>query len=165
MILLVTLGTLSCYPLMTNVHKKPDTNNYEFEIVQIPDFKKTDEEWVPYDSNIVIPDMLAEKLQNEGSYKFVDRSTTEYQTNDKVLLVKGYVTGFEKGCKYCEWIFLGINDKGKNTTSVWIQLVDKSNGELISDFGVHGRAKDPGHGNSRYIRVVDEITRVIKEIE
>lgn len=155
---------LGCFPQALYIHKKPDGNHPKYDVIQIPDFKKTDAEWVPLDSVTLIPDMLSEKLLKTRKYKLIDRSSQLLEEKENALLVKGVVTGYDRGCKYCEMIFLGINDKGKGSVSLWIQLIDKSSGKTITDFGVHGRAKEPGHGRSRYIRVVDQISKLINDI-
>jgi hypothetical protein len=80
-----------------------------------------------------------------------------------VRLVEGSVTCYNPGCKLCEW-YIRINDKGKSSVSVRVKLVDKATGDIIVDAGIEGRAKKPGYGNSRYIRITDEIVRLIEDV-
>ena len=153
-----------CGAQYTTVYKKPVNTGIKYEIVQIPDFSKTDTEFVPLDSVTLIPDMIAENLLETGNYRVIDRSSAPLDSDENVLIVKGTVTGFIKGCKYCEMIFMGIDDRGKGRTSVWVQFIDGNTGQLITDFGTQGTAKKPGHGKSRYIRVVDIITEKIEQL-
>ena len=153
-----------CGAHYTTVYKKPVNTGIKYEIVQIPDFSKTDTEFVPLDSVTLIPDMIAENLLETGNYRVIDRSSAPLDSDENVLIVKGTVTGFIKGCKYCEMIFMGIDDRGKGRTSVWVQFIDGNTGQLITDFGTQGTAKKPGHGKSRYIRVVDIITEKIEQL-
>ena len=53
------------------------------------------------------------------------------------------------------------NDKGKSSVTVRINLIDKNTGEMIADQSIEGRAKPPGYGESRYIRVRDEIVSLV----
>ena len=94
----------------------------------------------------------------------MERAQVPVDSTQNVLIVKGIVTGFIKGCKYCEMIFMGLDDRGKGRTSVWVQLIDGSTGELITDFGTQGTAKKPGYGKRRYIRIVDIIAEKIEEL-
>lgn len=154
----------ACTPLSKTVYKETGHNTERYSVVQIPDFKKLDDNWVPYDSATLIPDMLYDRLLTSGNYELVERTSDPVDTEERVLLVNGYVTFFQSGCKFCEWFFLGINDKGKGTTSVWVRLEDKSTGEVISEMSLHGRAEDPGHGQSRYTRIVDGIYSTIENV-
>lgn len=154
----------ACAPLSKQVYKSPSPETLEYDVVQIPDFRTNDAIWVPYDSNTVIADMIYEELLRSDKFDLVERSSQSVRHGEKVLLVKGVVTDYDRGCKFCEWFFLGINDKGKSTISVWVELVDKSSGTVLTDFSLHGRAEDPGHGRSRYARVVREISRIINDI-
>ncbi len=154
-----------CGAQFTTVYKQPVPTGKKYEIIQIPDFSKTDKEFVPLDSVTLIPDMLAEKLLESGRYRVIDRSSGAIDSDENVLIVKGVVTGFIKGCKYCEMIFMGIDDRGKGRTSVWVQLIDGNSGELITDFGTQGTAKEPGFGKSRYIRVVDIIAEKVEQLK
>ncbi len=153
-----------CGAQFTTVYKQPVPTGKKYEIIQIPDFTKTDTEFVPLDSVTLIPDMLAEILLASGKYRVIDRSSGPVESSENVLIVKGVVTGFIKGCKYCEMIFMGLDDRGKGRTSVWVQLIDGNTGELITDFGTQGTAKKPGHGKSRYVRVVDIIADKIEQL-
>ncbi|MGI9533724.1 MAG: hypothetical protein ACR2NW_02135 [Thermodesulfobacteriota bacterium] len=153
-----------CGAQYTTVYKQPVQTGKKYEIILIPDFSKSESEFVPLDSVTLIPDMISDKLLETGRYKIIDRNSGPLTGDSDFLLVKGTVTGFIKGCKYCEMIFMGINDRGKGRTSVWVQLIDGKTGELITDFGAQGTAKKPGHGKSRYIRIVDIITEKINEI-
>lgn len=161
--LIVLLG--SCTPLSKQVYKTPPVQTKrDYDVVQIPDFRKNEDIWVPYDSTTEIPDMLYERLLESGMYSLVERNSGPVEYDERVLVVKGVVTDYDRGCKFCEWFFFGINDKGKSTTSVWVELVDKSTGEIITDFSLHGRAEDPGYGRSRYTRIVEEIQSVIEKV-
>ncbi len=156
----------SCTPLKTHIYKSP-SSKYHFEVVQILDFRKLKGQWVPYDSTTVIPDMLYEKLLTSNKFIVVERISkeeSEGKYDEKTLLVKGTVTGYNRGCKFCEWLFFGINDKGKSSISVWVEFVDKSTGKVIADMSIEGRAEDPGYGKSRYTRVVDAIYDAIDNI-
>lgn len=161
-ILLVLIS--ACTPLSKQVYKAPSPESVNYDVVQIPNFRTNDAAWVPYDSNSVIADMIYEELLKSDKFELVERSSQSVRHGEKVLLVNGVVTDYDRGCKFCEWFFFGINDKGKSTISVWVELVDKSSGKVLTDFSLHGRAEDPGHGRSRYTRVVREISRVINEI-
>lgn len=154
----------SCTPLSKHVYKPPTTTGTDFEVVQIPDFRKNDSIWVPYDSTTLIPDMIYERLLESDKFTLVERSSQPVRHNERVLEVRGVVTDYHRGCKFCEWFYFGINDKGKSTISVWVELVDRSTGEIVTDFSLHGRAEDPGHGRSRYTRVVNEISSVIENL-
>lgn len=164
LILISFIFLFGCGSQFTTVYKQPVNTGKNYQIVQIPDFKKTEAEFVPLDSVTLIPDMLSEKLLRSGRFKVIDRSSDPVDPDQNVLIVKGVVTGFIKGCKYCEMIFMGIDDRGKGRTSVWVQLIDGNTGELITDFGVQGTAKKPGYGKSRYIRIVDIIAEKIDKI-
>jgi len=153
-----------CGAQFTTVYKQPVQTGKKYEIIQIPDFNITETEFVPLDSVTLIPDMISEKLLITGNYRVIERAQVPVDSTQNVLIVKGIVTGFIKGCKYCEMIFMGLDDRGKGRTSVWVQLIDGSTGELITDFGVQGTAKKPGYGKSRYIRIVDIIAEKIEEL-
>lgn len=158
------LTFVGCGASRTVFNKKPERNSYNYQVVEIPDFDKTDEEWVPYDSYSEIPDMVAEGLRKNSHFREILRNKSDESPYDRVLLVKGTVSGYDRGCKYCEWYSLGINDKGKGVVYVDIQLIDKSTGSIIADANISGRAKDPGYGRSKYIRVKDEIVHLILRI-
>ena len=160
--LLLTL--VGCGASRTIMNKKPERDSYNFQVVEIPDFDKTAMEWVPYDSYSEIPDMVAEELRKNNHFRKILRNKSDDSPEDRVLLVKGAVTGYDRGCKYCERYSFGINDKGKGVVYVGIQLIDKSTGSIIADASVSGRAKDPGFGRSKYIRVKDEIVHLIQHI-
>jgi hypothetical protein len=132
-------------------------------VIEIPNFTKTDSEWVPYDSYTQIPDMLAEKLRTTNEFREIRRSEYNTPTQERVLLVKGTVTGYTRGCKYCEWL-IRVNDKGKGSLSVWVRLIDKTTGDALTDAGIEGRAVKPGYGKSRYVRIVDEIGHLIENV-
>lgn len=163
-IVFLLISVNSCTPLSKQVYKAPSDTGKDYDVVQIPDFRKTESIWVPYDSTTVIPDMLYERLLESDKFTLVERKSQPVKYGERVLEVRGVVTDYDRGCKFCEWFFFGINDKGKSTTSVWVELVDKSSGEIISDFSLHGRAEDPGYGRSRYTRVVEEIHSVINSV-
>lgn len=158
------LAIVGCGASRTIINKKPESNSANYQVVEIPDFDKTDQEWVPYDSYSEIPDMVAEELRKNNHFRKILRNKSDDSTEDRVLLVKGTVTGYDRGCKYCEWYSFGINDKGKGVVYVGIQLIDKNTGLIITDASVSGRAKDPGYGRSKYIRVKDEIVNLIQHI-
>ena len=155
---------ISCSPLKTisykDIHSKY-INSYE--IIELPNFDKTSEVWVPYYSYTIIPDMVAESLISENPNSVILRKTqANPDSGRKVLLVHGKVTNYNRGCKFCEW-FIRINDKGKSSVTVRIKLIDKKTGELIADQSIEGRAVKPGYGRSRYIRVRDKIVTLIIE--
>lgn len=154
---------LSCGPLYITTYKNSQIPVQKYEYIEIPDFRKSEGQWVPYDSGVNIPDLIARELLAQGNFKIVDRSGEAISKNRDVLLVKGAVTRFDRGCKFCEWFFLGIEDSGLGSIYVWVQLIDKKSGELITDFSLRGRATKPGHGNSRYTRVVEKTVEIINE--
>lgn len=154
---------LSCGPLYITTYKNSQIPVQKYEFIEIPDFRKSEGQWVPYDSGVTIPDMIAERLIEQGNFKIVDRSGNAISSSSDVLLVKGTVTRFDSGCKFCEWFFFGIDDSGKGSTYVWVQLIDRESGELITDFSIRARAKEPGHGKSRYTRLVDKIVEIIND--
>ncbi|MGH7885909.1 MAG: hypothetical protein ACRENO_09470 [Thermodesulfobacteriota bacterium] len=162
-IAILTVFLFSCGPLYITTYKNSEKPVQKYEYVEIPDFRKTEGEWVPYDSNVNIPDLIAKKLIEQGIFKIVDRSGKALDADSNVLLVKGVVTRFDRGCKFCEWIFFGIDDSGLGSMSVWVQLIDKKSGTLITDFSIRARAKKPGYGNSRYTRVVDKTVEIINQ--
>ncbi len=152
----------ACAPTNTIIYKQPKGTVTGYDTIEIPNFDKTDKEWVPYDSYTEIPDMLAERLRSTNQFREIIRSESDDTSSNRVLLVRGTVTGFKRGCKFCEWFSLGINDKGKGSVSVWVKLIDKATGDTITDAGIEGRATKPGYGKSRYVRVVDEIVNLIE---
>jgi hypothetical protein len=158
------LTFVGCGASQIVMNKKPERHSYNFQVVEIPDFDKTATEWIPYDSYSEIPDMVAEELRKNNQFHMILRNESDDSPEDRILLVKGAVTGYDRGCKYCEWYSFGINDKGKGVVYVGIQLIDKSTGSIIADASVSGRAKDPGFGRSKYIRVKDEIVNLIQHI-
>jgi len=167
--LLFNLIIISCSPIKIKSYKNVDKNlNYSYEIIELPNFDKTDEHWVPYDSNTIIPDMVAKSLKSQFKDLQIIRTSSEFfrprsQVSGKnILLVKGEVTKYNRGCKYCEWL-IRLNDKGKSSITVRVYLIDKNTGEIIADQSIEGRAKKPGYGESRYIRVRDEIVRLVKQ--
>lgn len=156
---------IACAPTNTVIYKQPEGKFAKYDIIEIPNFKKTDAEWVPYDSYTEIPDMLAEKLRTTNEFKEIRRSeSNDTASEGRVLLVKGTVTGFKRGCKFCEWL-IRVNDKGKGSISVWVRLIDKATGDTITDAGIEGRATKPGYGKSRYVRVVNEIAHLIENVD
>ena len=165
--LLSGLFLISCSPIKIVSYKNIDKDiTYSYEIIELPNFDKTDENWVPYDSNTIIPDMVAKSLKSQYKDLEVIRTSSEFSrprsqvAGKNILLVKGEVINYNRGCKYCEWL-LRRNDKGKSSVTVRINLIDKNTGELIADQSIQGRAKPPGHGESRYIRVRDEIVSLV----
>lgn len=152
-------------PTNVNVYTSPRPTYTNYDVILIPDFRKTDLEWVPFDSGTVIADMVAEELRTEDKFKVITRSdSVDGPENQRVLLVDGTVSGYTRGCKYCEYVFQGIDDKGKMSVQVRVTLVDDTTGEILADVGIDGRAKPPGHGRSKYVRVVDEIVKVIDAV-
>jgi hypothetical protein len=154
---------LGCSATKTVFYKQPDNKIAKYQVVEIPNFNKTDKEWVPYDSGLQIPDMVAEKLRADSHFNEIRRSESNVTSEERVLLVEGSVTGYNPGCKLCEW-YIRINDKGKSSVSVRVKLVDKATGDIIADTSIEGRAKKPGYGKSRYIRITDEIVRLIEDV-
>ncbi len=152
-------------PTNVNVYKVPEPTYTGYDVIVIPDFRKTDLEWVPYDSGTVIADMVAEDLRKGDKFKVISRTDSlEGLENQRVLLVDGVVSGYKRGCKYCEYVFQGVDDRGKMSVQVRVTLVDETTGNILADVGIDGRAKPPGYGNSKYIRVVDEIVKVIDTV-
>jgi len=160
----LSLIAVGCTASYTVINKKPEGKETRYDVIEIPNFRKTNLEWVPYDSYAVIPDMIAEKLRGTNQFRMINRTESNSSSEHSVLVVRGTVTGYDRGCKYCEWHSLGINDKGKGAIYVGIQLVDKSTGDTITDASIYGRAKDPGYGRSKYIRVTDEIVDLIEKV-
>ncbi len=165
-VILFFLSLFGCAgPTNVNVYKAPQATYTNYDVILIPDFRKTDLEWVPFDSGTVIADMVAEELRTEDKFKVITRSDSVDGTgNQRVLLVDGTVSGYKRGCKYCEYIFQGIDDRGKMSVQVRVTLVDETTGQILADVGIDGRAKPPGHGRSKYVRVVDEIVKVIDTV-
>lgn len=168
LILLVLISSglgISCSPTTIITYKEIDTNKfYSYEIIELPNFDKTTENWVPYDSNTIIPDMVADSLESENLFSQIIRTPhVSPIERDNTILVKGIVTDYNRGCKFCEW-FIRLNDKGKSSITVRIQLIDKKTGEIITEQSIKGRAKSPGYGESRYFRVRDKIVSMIKQV-
>jgi|GEM_PF-810674 hypothetical protein len=164
LLLLALVSMPGCSPKRVFFYKKPekDSRIVDYKILEIPNFSKTTKEWVPYESAWEIPDMVTEKLKTSNHFKEIIRGHTDKR--EGVLLVKGEVTGYNRGCKFCEW-FIRINDKGKSSVSVRVMLVDKKTNEILADASIEGRAKSPGYGRSRYIRIVEEITKLIERVD
>ncbi|MDA2919372.1 hypothetical protein MYX76_07770 [Desulfobacterota bacterium AH_259_B03_O07] len=163
-LILLFLLSVGCTASYTVINKKPDSKRTKYDVIEIPNFDKTELEWVPYDSYAVIPDMIAEKLRDTNQFRMIKRTESNSFSEEGVLVIKGTVTGYDRGCKYCEWYSLGINDKGKGALYLGIRLIDKNTGDTITDASVYGRAKDPGYGRSKYIRVTDEIVDLIEKV-
>lgn len=164
-VILIFLLFLGCTPKTVNVHKAPEARSESYQVVVIPDFRKTDFEWVPYDSGTEIADMVAEELSKDNEFKVISRSSIDStERSERALIVRGTVSGYVRGCKYCEWIFMGIKDKGKMSVQVWVTLIDNTTGETLADISIDGRAKGPGTGRTKYTRVVDEIVKVIETV-
>jgi hypothetical protein len=152
-------------PTNVNVFKAPEVTPINYDVILIPDFRKTDLEWVPYDSGSEIANMVAEQLRTQNKFKVISRSNKfDGPANERVLVVDGIVSGYKRGCKYCEYFFQGIDDKGKMSVQVRVTLVDRTTGEILADIGVDGRAKSPGTGRSKYVRVVDQVVKVIDTV-
>ena len=164
-VILSFLILIGCTPTNVNVYQAPKSAHDNYEVILIPDFRKSDLEWVPYDSGVEIADMVAEELRATNNVDVVSRSST-YETNgqQKVMLVRGVVSGYVRGCKYCEYAFRGIKDKGKGSVQVWVTLIDDTTGEVLAEVGIDGRAKGPGTGRSKYTRVVDEIVSIVEVV-
>ncbi|MGB3729927.1 MAG: hypothetical protein WBA70_11840, partial [Thermodesulfobacteriota bacterium] len=109
-VILSFLIFIGCFtPTNVNVYQAPKSIYESYEVILIPDFRKTDLEWVPYDSGVVIADMVAEELRTKNNIEVVSRSSTYDKVGDeKVLIVRGVVSGYVRGCKYCEYAFRGI---------------------------------------------------------
>ena len=164
-VILSFLILIGCTPTNVNVYQAPKSTYESYEVILIPDFRKTDLEWVPYDSGVEIADMVAEELRTQNNVEVVSRSSTYDKVGDeRVLIVRGVVSGYVRGCKYCEYAFRGIKDKGKMSVQVWVTLIDGTTGEILADVGIDGRAKSPGTGRSKYTRVVDEIVNVVEVV-
>jgi hypothetical protein len=164
LILLFSLFVLiGCVARKTVFNKMPDDEFGGYQVIQIPNFGKTDKEWVPYDSNSQIPNMVADRLRKTNGFREINRSESNSLSSGKVLLVEGVVTGYNRGCKLCEK-FMGFNDNGKSSVSVRVKLIDKTTGDIITDAEIVGLAKNPGFGESRYIRIVDEIVNIIEDV-
>jgi len=162
-VILSFLILIGCTPTTVNVYKAPESTYESYEVILIPDLRKTDLEWVPYDSGVEIADMVAEELRTKNNIDVVSRSSTyDNVGQQRVLLVRGAVSGYVTGCRYCEYIFRGIKDKGKMSVQVWVTLIDGTTGEILADVGIDGRAKGPGTGRSKYVRVVDEIVNLVE---
>ena len=161
--LISCLFLIACAPTNVILYKQPDGKVAKYDVIEIPNFTKTDAEWVPYESYTEIPDLLAEKLRTTNEFKEIRRSESNTPSQERVLLVKGTVTGYNRGCKYCEWL-IRVNDKGKGSVSVWVRLIDKTTGDALTDVGIEGRATKPGYGKSRYVRIVDEIEYLIGNV-
>ncbi len=164
-VILSFLIIAGCTPTTVNVYKAPKSAHENYEVILIPDFRKSDLEWVPYDSGVEIADMIAEELRTKNDIEVVSRSAS-YESNgqQKVMVVRGVVSGYVRGCKYCEYAFRGIKDKGKGSVQVWVTLIDGTTGEVLADVGIDGRAKGPGTGKSKYTRVVDEIVDIVEVV-
>ena len=164
-VILIFLLFLGCTPKTVNVYKAPEARSDSYQVVVIPDFRKTDLEWVPYDSGSEIADMVAEELSKDNEFEVISRSSIDStEPGERVLIVRGTVSGYVRGCKYCEWIFMGIKDKGKMSVQVWVTLIDNTTGETLADVSIDGRATGPGTGRTKYTRVVDEIVKVIETV-
>ncbi|MCH8029897.1 MAG: DUF4410 domain-containing protein [Candidatus Dadabacteria bacterium] len=116
---------------------------------------------MPYDSVSVIPDMVAERLRIDGNFNEIRRNGEASAEN--ALLLMGKVINYDPGCKFCEWFF-GFNDHGKSSVAVRVEFIDKMSGEIIVDVEIEGKAKKPGTGRSRYIRIVDELVSIVKSV-
>lgn len=162
-LIFLVISTFGCGASRTVINKAPEGSLVRYQIIEIPNFNKTNLEWVPYDSYTEIPDLVAEKLRDTNRFKRIMRNELNGSSNSDVLIVKGTVTGFDRGCKFCEWFSLGINDNGKGTVYVWVKLIDKKTGRTITDASINGRASSPGYGRSRYIRVSEEIVELIEK--
>jgi hypothetical protein len=162
-LIILCLFLTACAPTNVLIYKQSDEKTGRYDIIEIPNFSKSDAEWVPYDSYTEIPDMLAEQLRTSNQFREIRRLEYDTPTQGKVLLVKGTVTGYTRGCKYCEWL-VRVNDKGKGSVSVWVSLIDKATGDALTDAGIEGRAVKPGYGKSRYVRIVDEIQKLIDTV-
>ena len=163
-VLLIVLIS-GCTPTNINTYKAPQSNSIDYEIVLIPDFRKTDLEWVPHDSGVVIADMIAEELRTQNEFQVISRSADAGDfKGQSTLLVQGTVSGYTRGCKYCEYTLGKMKDKGKMSVQILLTIKDNNTGEILADVGIDGRAKAPGHGRSKYYRVVEETLKVIDTV-
>ncbi len=154
-----------CTPTNINIYTAPQSNSIDYEVILIPDFRKTDLEWVPYDSGVVIADMVGEDLRKQTEFQVISRSAdAKGFKGQSTLLVQGTVSGYVRGCKYCEYTLGKMKDKGKMSVQVLLTIKDNNTGEILADVGIDGRAKAPGHGRSKYYRVVEEILKVIDTV-
>ena len=70
---------ISCSPIKIISYKNIDKNlTYSYKIIELPNFDKTDENWVPYDSNTIIPDMVAKSLKSQYKDLEVIRTSSEF---------------------------------------------------------------------------------------
>ena len=76
-VILIFLSFLGCSPTNVNVYKAPEVRSESYQVVVIPDFKKTDLEWVPYDSGSEIANMVAEELRKDNEFKVISRSALD----------------------------------------------------------------------------------------
>lgn len=135
-----------------------------YHAIELLDFGRTKDAWVPYDSATIIPDMVAEELKAKAIFPIVTRSrawTDSY--HDGTLIVDGTVIGYDPGCKFCEWL-IGINDNGKSSIAVRVKFIDGASGDIIADVEIKGRATRTGTGRDRYVRVVNEIVSLAEKI-
>ncbi len=152
---------LGCSARKTVFHKPLQNTSTQYVVIEIPNFAHSEENWVPYDSVSVIPDMVAERLRIDGNFNEIKRNGEASAEN--ALLLMGKVINYDPGCKFCEWFF-GFNDHGKSSVAVRVEFIDKMSGEVIVDVEIEGKAKKPGTGRSRYIRIVDELVSIVKSV-
>lgn len=135
----------------------------KYDVIELPDFVKDTENWVPYDSGSIIPNMVAEELRENRSYGEVLRATDAASGAEGSLLVRGQVLNYDAGCKFCEW-YIGFNDHGKSSIVVRVEFIDASSGDVLADVEILGKSKKPGTGESRYVRIVDKIVAILDDI-
>jgi len=164
--LLISLLILvsGCSASKTVFHKPIQHGNRHYDVVEIPDFAKTSDAWVPYDSSTVIPDMVADELMANGGYEIKRIKSGGAALGGRALLLKGTVINYDPGCKYCE-MFIRVNDKGKSSVAVRVKFVDSETGDVVADVEIEGRATKPGTGRSRYVRIVNEIVSLVHDID
>lgn len=152
---------LGCSARKTVFHKPLQNTSTHYVVIEIPNFAHSDSNWVPYDSVSIIPDMVAEQLRRDDFFSQIKRS--DGTSVDNALLLAGKVINYDPGCKYCEWFF-GFNDNGKSSVAVRVEFIDRASGEIIADVEIEGKAKSPGTGRSRYVRIVDELVSIVKSV-
>jgi hypothetical protein len=135
-----------------------------YQAIELPDFDRTKDAWVPYDSATIIPDMVAEELKAKGVFTQIERSKGVTESHPAgTLIVEGTVTGYNPGCKFCEWL-IRVNDKGKSSIAVRVKFIDGASGDVLADVEINGRATRTGTGRDRYIRVVNEIVSLVEKM-
>ena len=143
----------------------PPGEGAAYKAVVVSDFDLIRDGWVPYDSGTTIADMVAAELSRSGNFEYVERVRVPDGADAAAgtLLIRGTVLHYDPGCKFCEWL-IRVNDKGKSSVTVRAVFVDVATGRVVADAEIEGRAKKPGWGKSRYVRVVDRIVSIVDDI-